>query len=201
MRCTAFIAEVAACGEGVLQRQGGLGPIEAQQPHHLVGVRAVVRIVVVVVVRIGVVVVARVKVRVRVRVAAARPAARPRPYYLLLTTYYLLLTTYYLLLTTHLPHILILQRHPLLPVLPVLALDHVRLRPVKQGGTGSCRLAGSQKLLWAPERASACPKLRPASASQPLGPRWPAIQALGSTCASDNSTPPSPSAVEMRTLS
>ena len=68
MRCTAFIAEVAACGEGVLQRQGGLRPIEAQQPHHLLGVRAVVRIVVRVVVRIGVVVVARVKVRVRVRV-------------------------------------------------------------------------------------------------------------------------------------
>ena len=32
--------------------------------------------------------------------------------------------------------------------------------------------------LSAPEHASGCPKLRPASANPPLGPRWPAIQAL-----------------------
>ncbi len=35
-----------------------------------------------------------------------------------------------------------------------------------------------RRLLSAPEHASGCPKLRPASANQPLGPRWPAIQAL-----------------------
>ena len=32
-----------------------------------------------------------------------------------------------------------------------------------------------------PDRAPGCPKLRPASAHQPLGPRWPATQALPST--------------------
>ena len=35
-----------------------------------------------------------------------------------------------------------------------------------------------RRLLSAPEHGPGCPKLRPASADPPLGPRWPGIQAL-----------------------
>eukprot|EP00964_Phaeocystis_antarctica_P044378 scaffold25509_cov75-Phaeocystis_antarctica.AAC.1 len=34
---------------------------------------------------------------------------------------------------------------------------------------------------WAQDHASGCPRLRPASDNQPLGPRWPATQAFLST--------------------
>jgi hypothetical protein len=39
----------------------------------------------------------------------------------------------------------------------------------------------SQRLLSAPDRAPGCPKLQPASANQPFGPRWQAIYRLLST--------------------
>ena len=35
-----------------------------------------------------------------------------------------------------------------------------------------------RRLLSAPERASGCPKLRPGSTEQPVGPRWPVISGL-----------------------
>ena len=38
-----------------------------------------------------------------------------------------------------------------------------------------------RRLLLAPDHASGCPTLRPASANQPLGPLWPATEALCST--------------------
>ena len=47
-----------------------------------------------------------------------------------------------------------------------------RLRP-----TSASQLA-LREPLSVPDRASGRPELRPASANQPLGPRWPAIQAL-----------------------
>ena len=47
----------------------------------------------------------------------------------------------------------------------------------KQGGSDLGQLA-LRRPLPVPERASGCPELRPASANQPLGPRWPAISAL-----------------------
>ena len=47
-----------------------------------------------------------------------------------------------------------------------------RLRP-----TSASQLA-LREPLSVPDRASGCPALRPASANQPLGPRWPAISAL-----------------------
>eukprot|EP00964_Phaeocystis_antarctica_P011033 scaffold6066_cov69-Phaeocystis_antarctica.AAC.4 len=50
----------------------------------------------------------------------------------------------------------------------------------KQGGSDLGQL-DLRRLLSAPEHASGCPRLRPASANQPLGPLWPAIQALFST--------------------
>eukprot|EP00964_Phaeocystis_antarctica_P129720 scaffold93599_cov63-Phaeocystis_antarctica.AAC.2 len=43
----------------------------------------------------------------------------------------------------------------------------------KQGGSDLGQLP-----LPVPDRASGCPELRPASANQPLGPRWPAVSAL-----------------------
>ena len=45
-----------------------------------------------------------------------------------------------------------------------------------QAGAGFGQLA-LRRLLSAPEHASGCPKLRPASANRPLVPRWPAILA------------------------
>ena len=50
----------------------------------------------------------------------------------------------------------------------------------KQGGAGFGQLA-LRRLLSAPDRASGGPELRPASANQPLGPRWPATSGLVST--------------------
>eukprot|EP00964_Phaeocystis_antarctica_P070675 scaffold43060_cov56-Phaeocystis_antarctica.AAC.2 len=44
----------------------------------------------------------------------------------------------------------------------------------KQGGSDLGQLA-LRRPLSAPDRASGYPELRPASANQPLGPRWPAI--------------------------
>ena len=49
-----------------------------------------------------------------------------------------------------------------------------------QGGSGFGQLA-LRRLLSAPAHASDCPELRPASANQPLVPRWPAIPAVFST--------------------
>ena len=50
----------------------------------------------------------------------------------------------------------------------------------KQGGTAFGQLA-LRKLLSGSGHASGCPELRPASANQPVRPRWPAMQALVST--------------------
>ena len=50
----------------------------------------------------------------------------------------------------------------------------------KQGGSAFGQLA-LRRPLPAPDRALGCPKLQPASANQPDGPRWPATQALLST--------------------
>ena len=50
----------------------------------------------------------------------------------------------------------------------------------KQGGSDLGQLA-LRRPLPVQDRASGCPELRPASANQPLGPRWPAISALVST--------------------
>ena len=47
----------------------------------------------------------------------------------------------------------------------------------KQGASDLGQLA-LRRPLPVPDRASGCPELRPASANQPLGPRWPAISAL-----------------------
>ena len=52
-----------------------------------------------------------------------------------------------------------------------------------QAGSGLGQLA-LRRLPSAPEHASGGPKLRPASANQPLVPHWPAIQALLSTSCS-----------------
>ena len=49
-----------------------------------------------------------------------------------------------------------------------------------QGGTAFGQLA-LRRLFVLPEYALGCPKLRPASANQPDGPRWPVRQALVST--------------------
>ena len=56
-----------------------------------------------------------------------------------------------------------------------LAPDAALLRLCeKQGGSDLGQLA-LRRPLSGTDRASGCPELRPASANQPLGPRWPAI--------------------------
>eukprot|EP00964_Phaeocystis_antarctica_P010002 scaffold5453_cov58-Phaeocystis_antarctica.AAC.6 len=67
------------------------------------------------------------------------------------------------------------RRHPLLREL--LRQLRPQLLRRKQGGTGFGQLA-LRRLLSAPDHAPGCPKLRPASANQPNGLRWPATQAL-----------------------
>ena len=71
-------------------------------------------------------------------------------------------------------HILTVLAHLLL----VDALDLCGER----GGSAFEPLAGSPEASLSarstPDRASGCPELRPASASQPLGPHWPATRAL-----------------------
>ena len=52
------------------------------------------------------------------------------------------------------------------------------VRPCRrQAGSGVSELA-LRRLLSAPDHASGCPRLRPASDNQPLGRRWPAIHSL-----------------------
>jgi len=53
-----------------------------------------------------------------------------------------------------------------------------------QGGLAFCQLA-LQRLLPALGHAAGCPELRPASANQPLSPRWPVIPGVLSTQAPD----------------
>ena len=147
---------------------------------------------------------------------------------LVLTTYCLLLTTYYLLLTTYYPPAA--RPHPAAASTPPYAARprarprapptcetrRHRLWPAARRPRRVVRGLGRAFLYlsiylsgWRSEAAlgaRACLSLPQASAglgqSAAWWVRWPAIQALVSTCASDNSTPlPSPSAVEMRTLS
>ena len=63
---------------------------------------------------------------------------------------------------------------------PALATPSKQKPMWKQGGSDLGQLA-LRRPLPAPDRAAGCPELRPASANQPLRPRWPAISALFST--------------------
>ena len=47
-----------------------------------------------------------------------------------------------------------------------------------QGPPRCCQNSGAEQASPAPEDGSGCPKRRPASANQPLGPRCPAISGL-----------------------
>ena len=64
---------------------------------------------------------------------------------------------------------------------PELVVGDAEVAVAPMWKTRWLRQTSASWILSAPEHATGCPRIRPASANQPLGPLWPAIQALFST--------------------